>query len=71
MKKIIVALLLFGSFAESTRISLKPMSLRQWQFQMKPRNRYCYFFTVAMGADGVFVLKRGFKTKFATWARKM
>jgi protein disulfide-isomerase len=33
------------------------------------KNRYCYFFG-AIGADGVFVCKRGFKTpEFATWAK--
>jgi hypothetical protein len=39
---------------------------------MKPRNRYCYFLRVAIGADGVFVCKRGFKTpEFATWAKNV
>jgi hypothetical protein len=68
MKKIIVALLFAGSFAaEAQELVWETMSLRQWQFQMKPRNRYCYFLRVAMVRMVYSFAKRGFKTpEFAT-----
>jgi protein disulfide-isomerase len=68
MKKIIVALLFAGSFAaEAQELVWETNVTKAMAISDETKKPLLLFFTGCDGADGVFVLKRGFKTpEFAT-----